>query len=122
VPGLVVITWYWMAVPVIVIEGISGQEAMDRSKSLSEGSRWPILGIALVLGVLAILVAIALTAVLAVAGLGARGGLSPLGNLLLEVLNVPVLCLGAVAPAVGYHALRAGKEGVDLEELLSVFE
>jgi hypothetical protein len=46
----------------------------------------------------------------------------PLTLAALTILSIPLQCLTAVAPVVVYHDLRVGKEGVDVEELLRVFD
>ena len=61
--------------------------------------------------------------VLAALGLLSPGEtMSASDKLILTLLLTPIQPLGLVGAAVGYHDLRTGKEGVDVEELVRVFE
>ena len=134
VPGFILMARFWVATPVAVIEEPGAVAAMGRSAELTEGSRWRVLAVALLLGVMMVvfvlLFAVAL-GVLAVAlgwdmssggSVGSRPTDPAWAQALLEVLIIPLQTLNAVAPAVAYHDLRIGKEGADVEDLLSVFE
>ncbi len=125
IPGLILLTRFWVAVPVAVIEEPGASAAMGRSAELTEGNRWRVFAVAITLG--AILVAFVLVFALLMTLLPgtsteAPGGVQPAWEQgLLELLMLPMLALNAVAPAVVYHDLRVGKEGADVEELLKVF-
>lgn len=120
VPGLILLTRWWVAVPVAVIESPGLAESLSRSTALTEGNRWRVLAVALGLTVVGGLVG-------AVAG-AAVNALLPsatgpaLRTLLLKVLLLPVQILAAVAPAIAYHDLRVGKEGADVSDLLEAFD
>lgn len=119
VPGLIVMCMLWVAVPVAVVEKPGAVASMRRSRELTRGFRWHVLGA---------------MAVMALVGAGAQGivnvALSAatsevgvwLGFAVSQVISSLTGALGAVAPAVGYHDLRVTKEGVDTESLLRVFE
>ena len=125
VPGFVLLSMWWVAVPVAVIESPGASAALSRSSALTEGNRWRVLAVALVIGTGVVVVTILFTAVLtalaAVRTPGARE-LSAWPQALLKLLLIPVQALAAVAPAIVYHDLRVGREGADVEELLKVFE
>ena len=121
VPMLMLQTALWVAVPAAVVErpGVFG--AIGRSFRLTRGSRWRILGVNLVL--------LVVSAVLEVA-LGSPDGEedSTVAELRREVVVQVATAalvlgpLGAIASIVGYHDLRVGKEGADVEDLARVFE
>ena len=118
VPGLVLLTQFWVAVPVTVIEQSGASASLSRSGELTKGNRWRVLAIALLM----VLVVFASGLVLGVLALIAKG----VGGAWIEaastLLLIPIQCLSAIAPVVAYHDLRVGREGVDVEELLKVFD
>ena len=65
VPGLVLLTWWSLVVPVIVIEGRGIRESFGRSRQLVRGHGWKVLGLVL----LTILIAGVVSAVVGVAAL-----------------------------------------------------
>jgi hypothetical protein len=52
VPGLVLLTWWCLIVPVIVLEGKPVGEAFSRSRELVRGNGWTVFGIVLVTAIL----------------------------------------------------------------------
>jgi ABC-type multidrug transport system fused ATPase/permease subunit len=48
VPGLVLLTWWCLVVPVIVLEGKQTGEAFTRSRELVRGSGWTVFGVVIV--------------------------------------------------------------------------
>jgi hypothetical protein len=126
IPGLILMTRFWVAVPVAVIEEPGAFASMGRSADLTEGNRWRVFAVVLTLGAIVFVVQFALTLTLAlVQGTGmpaAADAEAAWAQALQVVLLIPVQALNAVAPAVAYHDLRVGKEGADVEDLLRVFE
>jgi hypothetical protein len=131
IPGIVLLVRYWVAVPVAVIESPGATASLQRSSELTEGNRWRIFAVAVLMLLVTFFSMIVLG--LAVGALaGAFGGsetaevagaATPALTLaLLTLVLIPVQCLTAVAPVIAYHDLRVGKEGVDVEDLLRVFE
>ncbi len=120
VPALM---WYcalFVAVPAAVAEpGLgSSADALQRSRELTDGSRWQIFAAAVV-----VIVTTFLLFFLA----GAAGALAePLGPRVVAVLVAVVVALagtlGACTAAVAYHDLRTAREGVSTEDLAKVFE
>ncbi len=51
VPGLIVATWYFVVVPVCVLEGLGPTDSLRRSAALSRGVRWRLFGLAVILAV-----------------------------------------------------------------------
>jgi len=52
VPGLVLLTWWCLMVPVIVLEGKSVGEAFTRSRELVRGSGWTVFGVVIIAAIL----------------------------------------------------------------------
>ncbi len=119
--AIVVVAWYatagmWVAVPVCVVERPGIWRSVSRSWTLTKGSRWRIFLLILFLWVLSLLTTAALVEL-------AAGMISitaaAVAGLILAVLTTS---LQAVLAAVGYHDLRVAVEGVDTEELASIFD
>ena len=100
---------------------------------MTAGNRWRVLAIAILMNVFVVIAMLLLggAAGILIAAAGgadstnAASGGGATGALTLAVVTIvaiPLQCLAAVAPVVVYHDLRVGKEGVDVEELLRVFE
>jgi hypothetical protein len=104
VPGLVLMTWWVLLIPVIVIEQRSAGEAFGRSRELVRGYGWGVFGII----VLAILLLIGFGIVLSIV-------LSPfadwlqsfLSNVISGTLTAPFI---AVTWTILYYRLRGAKE------------
>ena len=116
VPGLIVMTMLWVAIPAAVVERPGVFASLGRSRELTKGFRWKVFG-------LIILIMIAQSVVGWVAGfvLGITGSIPAvlLGNLMVTAFFT---ALGAVISAVGYHDLRVVKEGIGTEEIAAVFD
>ncbi len=52
VPGLILLTWWCLMVPVIVLEGKHVGEAFSRSRELVRGHAWTVFGVIIVAGLL----------------------------------------------------------------------
>lgn len=114
VPGIILMCMYWVAVPCAVIEKAGVGSALSRSATLTKGRRWAILGIVIIPGLI----------VGAVGFIGIRMfGDSP-SSLFFFVSAMTVLIAPwqSVCQAVGYHDLRAEKEGINVEQLAAVFD
>ncbi|HEY4163555.1 MAG TPA: hypothetical protein VGM59_10875 [Dongiaceae bacterium] len=105
---------WWVVIPVLVVEG-GFIECFRRSRALTKGNRWEILGLSLIILVTEAAVSQGV-AVLTVA----------LGPALRDVLTVVIVLIfvafTAVLKTVGYYKLRAGKEGINAEQLAAVFD
>lgn len=116
VPGLILLTMWYVALPACVLENVGPFEALSRSGFLTKGSRWKVFGIALVIGILAMIATLVLTAVLGFA-------IGWIGVIVASYIsNVLVYSFGSVVAAVLYHDLRVAKEGIDVERIVAVFE
>jgi MFS family permease len=115
VPAIILILMWWVFVPVLVIEGAGIIECFGRSRGLTRGHRWGILGLLVIVFVAQWLVGLVL---------GVLG--AALGTIAGEILNFIVMFLftafAAVLVAVGYYYLRAEKEGIVIDDIARVFD
>jgi hypothetical protein len=116
VPGLIVITMWFVSTPACVVERTGPWASMRRSAALTKGHRWKVFGLLLLLIVGMGLIAGLLQLLLAQVG-------SPilvlLGTLLLGAITTAYYSIAVVTT---YHDLRVAKEGIDIEQIASVFD
>ncbi len=109
-----VVVQFWVLVPAILVEGVGPITGFTRSYALTKGRRWGIFGILALVGI-------------------ANWVISLLGRLLAEIAPVAsgvidvaaglfFMALSAVLAAVGYTFLRAEKEGVAIDDVVTVFD
>jgi hypothetical protein len=91
VPGLIALTVWAVAAPVVVLERPAGLKAMRRSRELVAGNGWPVFGVILVLEVAIAVVA----AVVEVAAESAGTGTGIVARVVVGVLTAPLSALGA---------------------------
>jgi hypothetical protein len=103
VPGLILLTLWSVAAPVVVLERPAGLRALRRSRELVRGNGWQVFGVILVLGILVIVLGSAIE--VAAASAGTAAGL--VVRVVVSVLSAP---LSALASAVLYFELR-GRSG-----------
>jgi len=113
VPGIIVLCMLYVAVPVCVIERLGVTASLNRSALLTKGYRWQIFGLLALVTIINIIVQIAL---------GLLGSATLWGGLLNFCWLAIATAFGAVLVAVVYHDLRATKEGLDIDNLASVFD
>ncbi len=113
VPGLIVATMLWVAVPVAVVErpGVIG--SLSRSAVLTKGNRWGVFGIMLLIGIGNW---VASYLVERIVGAGAPGAFVS------WIVAAAITAYAASVTAVGYCTLRFAKEGVGIEEIAKVFD
>jgi hypothetical protein len=99
VPGLILLTVWSVAAPVVVLERPPGLQALGRSRELVRGNGWQVFGVIFVLG---ILVTIAAGAV----ELGAESAGTGVGIVVRVIVGVLTAPLAALAAAVLYFELR----------------
>jgi hypothetical protein len=101
VPGLILLTIWSVAAPVVVIERPSPTEALGRSRELVRGHGWSVFGV-LVVALLIVFIANTVFAALANAASGSAAAFA-VASLLSGVLTAPFF---ALASAVLYLELR----------------
>lgn len=111
VPGLVLLTWWAVIAPVVMLEDTSGAAALGRSRELVRGSGWTVFGLIVVTY---LLTAIGSNVIGGIVGAILGGADSMLGafggNFVSGTLLAPISALLAV---VIYHGLIAAGDGAD---------
>jgi len=99
IPGLILLTIWAVAAPVVVLEHPGAVAALRRSRELVRGNGWQVFGVILVLDVLVLAIAFLIE------GVAASAGTSPgiIAEVVVGVLSAP---LSALAAAVLYFRLR----------------
>lgn len=127
VPGLILLTMFYVAVPASVIErpGITG--ALGRSAELTKGHRWQILGLFILLFILgAALSYMVEAALIDKIQIGDTEIVAPddWKKYVFVTVGLQVLtgALGAVMSATAYVGLRNDKDGIGAGDLAKVFE
>jgi uncharacterized membrane protein len=109
-------TMWFVAVAACVVERRGPFAAMGRSKQLTKGYRWRIFGLILLVFFVSIVVSVLIELVLRPAA----------GTILTFLVTVAWTAIWgayyAVSAAVSYHDLRVAKEGVDIEQIVAVFD
>jgi len=104
VPGLILLTWWIVIIPVIVLEERSAGEAFSRSRQLVRGHAWRVFGVI----VLTILLVIAFNIVLGILLLPVSDWLrSFVSNIVIGTVVTPFV---VVTWTTLYYRLRAAKE------------
>jgi hypothetical protein len=119
VPGLILMTMFWVTIPVAVVERNGVGAAFSRSRELTSGHRWSIFGLFVVIAVLAIVVQVVMGMIFGFAG---AQTVSVLGTWLTQLVSMVVSGLWACLVVVSYHDLRVIKEGVGTEQIAQVFD
>ena len=116
VPGFILVAMWFVAVPVCIVERSGPWQSMVRSGELTKGHRWKIFGTVILLYLVSGIVGYILTNVLgAVAGTVAATIVSLIWNGIWGAFF-------AVFVVVTYYELRVAKEGIDIEQIASVFD
>lgn len=116
VPGFIVMTMWFVSTPACVVERTGPWTSMKRSAALTKGHRWKVFGLLLLLVLLSVIVAGLLQLVLMQVG---STILVLLGTLLWGALWTAYY---SIAVVMTYHDLRVAKEGIDIEQIASVFD
>jgi len=119
IPIVVIVTVFFVTTPACVVEERGPFGSMGRSAQLTKGHRWRIFGLELL--VVGLLLIASIFIGLLDWALRAVGGplLAAISGLLWNAVWVAYY---AVMVAVAYHDLRVAKEGIDIEQIASVFD
>jgi hypothetical protein len=114
VPGIILsIVWY-VAIPVFIAEDCGATDSLSRSAALTDGYRWPVFGLVLVVGLISAVISWISTLVTAAV---------PMAGIPIEIIiNIVTTAFGAIVPAVTYHRLITIKEGAQSDDVASVFD
>jgi hypothetical protein len=105
VPGLILITIWSVAAPVVVLERPGGLRALGRSRELVKGDGWNVFAVILLLVILVGVVTVVLEAVAAAAG----AGVGIVVRVIVGILTAPI---SSLAQAVLYFQLRGSSATV----------
>jgi hypothetical protein len=116
VPGLILMTMWFVSMPACVVEQLGPLASLGRSSQLTKGHRWKIFGLMLLLIIISIVITLLTEFIL-----GAVGGpyLAGIGSL---IWNGIWGAFYAIAAVVSYHDLRVAKEGINIEQIAAVFD
>lgn len=117
IPGIVLALMFAVAVPATVVEGLGPIEALRRSRELTSGHRLELLALAILL-----LIVMWLITMLSTSTLGMSLGQGKAWVVIWQAISVAARLLQSVGLGVLYYELRKSKEGIDLNDLTSVFE
>jgi uncharacterized membrane protein len=116
VPFFILLTMWWVATPACVVERTGPWTSLKRSAALTKGHRWKVFGTLLLLFVINVIVSQILEVVLV---LVKSDVLSIIARLTWGALYG---AYNAIAVVMTYHDLRVAKEGIDIEQIASVFD
>ncbi len=115
-PGLIVFTRWSVATPACIVEKMGVAESVRRSSGLTQGHRWKIFALLLLVFIADLVVDSFIDPVLG----SSVGGFAPLAGHV--IWNGVWSAFYAILFVIAYHDLRVAKEGVDTAEIASVFE
>jgi hypothetical protein len=116
VPGFVLLTMWFVATPACVVERLGVGASMARSSALTQGHRWKIFGMMMLVG-----------AIEGIGGVAVKAALALTGNVGLIMAGMVIWsgawgAFNAVFAVSAYHDLRVAKEGIDTEQIAAVFD
>ena len=121
IPGIIVMTILYVAIPVAVVERPGIMASLSRSSDLTSGYRMQIFGLAIVIGGAGWLVNYLIQDMATEAFLEDPSSITT--YLFAETgISIVLAIIGAIISGVVYHDLRAIKDGVNIDELAAVFE
>lgn len=118
VPGLILLVMWWVYIPAIVVESKGIIEAFGRSRELTRGRRWHLLGLILIVGIAVLIISYAIGTALQ----DPTGQVSTVGSIIQYAVLAVLTAFNSVLVAVGYYYLRAEKEGTDVNAIASIFD
>jgi hypothetical protein len=126
IPGLILYTMWWVAIPVAVIERPGAMASLRRSADLTAGNRWRVFG--LIIGFfLAIVIGGGLfgmaTGAALIYAVGAdQVGVDQATTIVAWLWTAFFMAGQAVLTAVSYYYLRVAREGVGIDDIAAVFD
>jgi uncharacterized membrane protein len=115
VPGIIFYTMWMVAVAACVVERTGPWRSLRRSQELTKGHRWKMFGLFLVLMLLSLIGPLLQFVLTATAG----ATVAAIGNAIWAAI---ASAFSSTMLAVTYYDLRVAKEGIDIEQIASVFD
>jgi hypothetical protein len=133
IPLPILYLMWLVGTPACVVERLGPFRSMGRSRALTKGHRWKLLGLVLAVLIPALIIAGVAGAVMASLGVGVnlRIGIffdltRSQGTIAAQIVNLIWTAVWtafyAILVAVAYHDLRVAKEGVATDQIAAVFE
>jgi hypothetical protein len=115
VPGIMLYTMWLVGVAACVVERTGPWRSLRRSQELTKGHRWKLFGLLL------LIILISLVGGLLQFVLNATAGptVATIGNTIWGAFGS---AFSSIVLAVTYYELRVAKEGIDIEQIASVFD
>jgi hypothetical protein len=120
VPALMLYCRFWFAVPSAVLERPGVLGALRRSTGLTDGIRWKIFGVTIVIAGLQFVVSMAITLTTRTVRDGA--GDMIFAQVAQAVAGIVFNVWIAAATGAGFHEIRRIRENVDIEDVAAVFD
>jgi hypothetical protein len=117
IPGVLIAVWTVVATPVAAIEGLKNSAALGRSRELTRGQFWHVLGTMFLSWVIVVVFVLGAALVLGLV-FGMVGMPSGLTQMLSALLMVPLFPLIGVATSLLYYDLRVRSEGADVQAMM----
>lgn len=124
VPGVILAVMWSVGAPVVVVEKRGVLASLQRSRELTKGYRWSVLGLLVIYLILSWIIGAAIGGVSLATG-GTFAGGTP--NLAVNLITQPLVnILSGVVAAAGvaslYYELRSAKEGIGSEAVAEIFD
>jgi hypothetical protein len=116
IPGLILMVMWYVSVPACVVEGTGPVRSLGRSRELTKGYRWKIFALVIIVALFNVIGGNVVT--LLATSLGGLWGYFGATIIWQGIAGA----LGSVLIAVAYYYLRVAKEGVDVDQIASVFD
>jgi len=120
IPGMIMSCMLYVGLPSVVVEGKGPIEAARRSDNLTKGFRWQIFSLIVIVWLISILMSSALIATMTALDIFSNASL--VSQLISYLIQIVTTALSAVLTAVAYHDLRVSRDGIDSNDLVSVFD
>ncbi len=112
VPGLILLTIWSVAAPIVVLERPGGLRALARSRELVRGNGWNVFGVILVMVILVVVVS-------GIVEAAADSGGTAIGLIVRVVVSILAAPISALAAAVLYYELGGSARGEIPDESIS---
>ena len=136
IPGIIMTCMLYVGLPVVVVEGKGPIDAIRRSDGLTSGFRWGIFGLIVVIGLLQFALNSGFSVLMQqvfssqmmnsasdietmMSGMNTYMIVSQLFSYGIQILTT---ALSSVFVTVAYHDLRVSRDGIDSDDLVSVFD